>query len=437
MRRLPIRFRIALLVAGAAAVVASSIGGLALSRSGSAIAADFDTSLGEEAAEAYVAVVGGLPLGTFHLEDSSFVERVGLFNSAGELVDHTLPEPPPAPGNQPSGEYTTVTDPVLGEELRLVTLPVEYQGSPHTLVMAIPTRELDERFGELQATVALAVVAFTILAGIGAYFVTGFVLNPIDALRESAMQLAVSPNGRRLPVPESDDEVKGLAESFNEVLARIEEMMERQQRFLAEASHELRTPIARLRADIELARRPIRTPDELLDSLGRIDNHAQHLTSLADSLLGMLTVDHGAKLPNTVPLQTIADGLRDRSAYGESIHLTMSESDGSRTMDIDANLLISVLANLVDNAFRHGEPPVEVAIRPSEDVVEFTVRDHGQGIEKAFHGEVIKPFGRGTAPTSGSGLGLSVVSTFATNAGGELVIEHAEPGCRMVLRLPA
>lgn len=437
MRRLRIRVRIALLVGGVAVLVAGAIGGLALSRSNTAIAADFDTSLGEEAAEAYLAVLGGLPLDTFRHPGSIYgIQRVGVFDSAGELIDHTLPNPPPAPSGQLSGEYYTVIDPILNEELRLVNVSVDYLGSPHTLVVGVPTFVLKVRSDATVRTVALAATTFTLVAAIGAYLVTGLVFRPIATLRQEAMELAEAPDGRRLTVPEPNDEVRKLAASFNDVLARIEEAMDGQRRFLAEASHELRTPIARLRADIDLARRPIRTQDELLESLGRIDDHAQHLTSLADSLLAMLTADQGTKVTATFTAQQIVDGLRDRSANGEMIHIAMSDAARDATIPIDGSLLISVLCNLVDNAFRHGEPPVEVAVRQSDDALEFAVRDHGIGISADYRAEVVKPFGRGLAPTSGTGLGLSVVSTFAANAGGDLRIEDASPGCRMILRLP-
>lgn len=437
MNRLPIRLRIALLVGAVAGLVAVGIGGLTLSRSNQAIAADFDTSLGEEAAEAYLAVLGGLPLDTFRHPGSIYgIQRVGVFDSAGQLVDHTLPNPPPAPSGQLSGDYYTVVDPILNEELRLVNVPVDYQGSPHTLVVAVPTIVLDVRGDALVRTVALAAIAFTLLASIGAYLVTALVLRPIEMLRREAMDLAESPDGRRLTVPEPNDEVRELASSFNDVLAHIEEVMDGQRRFLAEASHELRTPIARLRADIDLARRPIRTQDELIDSLGRIDDHAQHLTSLADSLLAMLTADKGTKLAAAVGVGAVIEGLRDRSANGEMIHISMSEASQHLTIAVDQNLLVSVLCNLVDNAFRHGEPPVEVTVREVDEIVEFAVRDHGLGISQEYRAEVVKPFGRGVAPTSGTGLGLSVVTTFASTTGGQLIIEDADPGCRMILQLP-
>lgn len=439
MRRIRIRIRIALIAGLAAALTALATGSFALSRSYAAIEADFDTSLGEESAEAYIAVQGGLALDSFRHPGSIYgVQRVGVFDSSGNLLDSTEPNPPPLPGGRPAGVYFTVMDLDRGEELRVINTEVVSNGEMETLVVAIPTMALTERNAALFRTVGWLGFVFVALAVVGAHLIAGFALAPIERLRRSAVELADRPGDGRLVVPAARDEVSRLAETLNLGLDRVERTMENQRRFLAEASHELRTPIARLRADIDLARRPIRTPDEVASALERIDDHADHLTSLADSLLGMLSPRVAPRdFPHATGVDEILGAVLDRAPGGDGVLIEASDEARQSHVVTEPFLLIGVVSNLIENAFRHGVPPVTLTVSRNDDRIEFAVRDHGRGIPAEYHGAVLEPFGRGPAVTSGIGLGLSVVSNFALTEGGELVIEDAGPGCRMVLRVPA
>jgi signal transduction histidine kinase len=277
----------------------------------------------------------------------------------------------------------------------------------------------------------------TLLAGIGAYILTGLALAPIERLRRSAENLASEPGGRRLDVPPAHDEVRRLAETLNVSLERIDQTMETQRRFLAEASHEIRTPITRLRAEIDLAKRPVRTHDELIASIAGLDEHVDHLTSLADNFLAKLTPPRTpGRLPRSVSVNQIVANLRHLAPHGESLEIDVPRDIGKESVVTEPAVLVGVLSNMVGNAFRHGAPPVELAVRRIEQGLEFTVCDCGPGISATAREQVLQPYGDASTATSGSGLGLSIVRDFATGRGGELLIEDADPGCRMVLRLP-
>jgi len=437
VRRVPIKIRVALLAALTGALAATAVGAVTIRQTSGIRNSDFDALLGETADESYLAVQGGMTLSSFGHPGAVYgTHRVGLFDQTGNLLDATDPPPPPLPAGQPMSEFFTANDPDTGQEYRAVGIPVISAGRTDVLVVALHTAVLAERGRRLVLTVALFAAAFTVVAGLGAYLLTGLVLDPIERLRRSAEDLAGDPGGKRLDIPPADDEVRHLAETLNLVLERIDETMATQRTFLAEASHELRTPIARLRADIDLARRPIRTHEEIVAALAGFDDHADHLTSLADSLLGLLAPQRTSRSARPTGVDEILVDLRARAPNGESLHIDVTDDAGASIFTTDPSMLVGVLCNLLNNAVRHGAPPVEITVRRLDNRVEFAVRDHGRGIPVEFRDLVLAPFGRGPAPTSGTGLGLSVVSQFTTSQGGELVIEDAEPGCRMVLRLP-
>jgi two-component system sensor histidine kinase MtrB len=132
----------------------------------------------------------------------------------------------------------------------------------------------------------------------------------------------------------------------------------------------------------------------------------------------------------------ILANLRHLAADGESIQVDVSDEVGATSVVTDPAVLVGVLSNMVGNAFRHGAPPVELTVERIEKGLSFAVRDCGPGISEEVRELVLRPYGRGQVTTSGSGLGLSIVHEFASSRGGELVIEDADPGCRIVLRLP-
>jgi signal transduction histidine kinase len=436
--RIPIRLRIAVLAAAVAAVAASLIAVIAVTRSEAAIHADFDVSLGEEAAEALIAVQAGVALDTFRHPGTIYgVQRVGLFDESGVLLEATAPAPPPLPPAQRAGGFFTVQDPASGNEFRALSLPVELDGRGEILVVTVPTKVLTDRHRSLSLGVAAAIGLSTLFAGLGAYVLTGLVLGPIEQLRRSAVELAEEPRGRRLDVPLAKDDVRRLAETLNEALARTDEMLETQRRFLAEASHELRTPLTRLRAEVDLARRPGRSHEELVIAMADVDEHIEHLTSLADNLLTTLTPQSTpGRLPHPVTVNQIMANLRHMANHGDSIHIDVPDKVGDTSVIAEPVVLVGVLSNMVGNAFRHGAPPVEVSVQTTDTGLSFAICDCGPGIPAEVREQVMRPYVQGPAATSGSGLGLSIVHNYAVSQGGELLIEDADPGCRMVLCLP-
>ena len=437
MTRIPIRIRIALLAAVAGALVALVVGGVLLARSSSTIRDDFDASLVEEAAETLIAVRNGLMLSTFTHPGSTYGSLLsGVFDGSGDLIDASEPNLPAIPPVLEIGRLTTITDDRSDHDYRALALNIP-ESTDLTLVVMNSVSPIDHRIDDLTRNVWVITLVAIGAVGLAGYLITGAVLRPIVGLAQSAASLGRDPSGQRLDLPPAKDEVRDLAETLNASLGRIDELMEAQRRFVTDASHELRTPLARLRADIDLARRPTRTREEIAEALSQIDDHAVHLTSLADSLLGLLAPagDEPRRPDSTTAGEILAD-VRARTPVIEGITFEIPGEVSESVLLCDAHGVVGSLVNLVENAVRHGVPPVEVSALRYDEGLEFSVRDHGAGIPAELRETVLEPFSQGPHAVGGTGLGLAIVSKFADNQGGALLIEDGFPGCRMLLRIP-
>jgi signal transduction histidine kinase len=398
-------------------VAASLIGLVALSRSEATDRAEFDAVLREESGEATSALLRGATLEAFGQWDHEHALLfMALYDETGAVVEATDRVPLSPTPDQGNGGFFTVDVPGTGEELRAFTTPVTLDDGTDSLVVALPTAPLNDRISSLRFTVVLLVGISIVVLGLSAYLVTGLVLNPVERLRSSAAKLAGGPAGGRLDVPPARDEVQQLAETLNVGLDWIDESMETQRRFLAEASHELRTPIARLRAEIDLALRPGRSHEELVAAVADFDEHAEHLTSLADNFLAKLTpkTPPGTQ-PHAVTVNQVVANLLHFAAHGDLIQVDVPADVGRAAVVTEPAVLVGVLSNMVGNAFRHGDPPVELTVRRYDEGLTFAVRDCGPGISVEARERVLQPYRRGAAATSGTGLGLSIVHDFATS----------------------
>ncbi|MEV4947239.1 HAMP domain-containing sensor histidine kinase [Streptomyces sp. NPDC053755] len=277
-----------------------------------------------------------------------------------------------------------------------------------------------------------------LLAVVGAvtWLVTRRALRPVESIRREMAEITASQDlSRRVPEPGTHDEVARLARTTNETLAALETSVERQRRFVADASHELRSPLASLRTQLEVG---VAHP-ALLDVPGAVEDTVR-LQRLAADLLLLARLDAGERPAHTrVDLaELVRVEVADRAGDGTDVRVEAEEGDaaeGSRAQ------LSRVVANLLDNARRHARERVTATVRAHGPWIYLEVADDGTGVPEAERERVFERFVRlddaRARDEGGAGLGLAIARDVARRHGGDLTVTAAASGgACFVLRLP-
>ncbi|MFF7548630.1 sensor histidine kinase [Streptomyces canus] len=318
-------------------------------------------------------------------------------------------------------------------DYRFAAVEVEVPGKGTLTVYAGASLNPEQSAVGTAQTVML--VGFPLLLGVVAavtWLVTRRALRPVEGIRAEMAAITASEDlARRVPVPDTHDEVARLARTTNETLAALETSVERQRRFVADASHELRSPIASLRTQLEVAA----AHPELLDLDGAVEDTVR-LQHLAADLLLLARLDAGERGAGArVELAALARERADGRA-GVTVRADAVEVTGSRGQ------LERVLDNLLDNAGRHARSAVVVTVRRDGDrdaVVE--VGDDGDGVPAGDRERIFERFVRldeaRTRDDGGAGLGLAIARDVAARHGGTLTVRDAPTGGALFeLRLP-
>jgi signal transduction histidine kinase len=290
-------------------------------------------------------------------------------------------------------------------------------------------------------------VAFPLLmaaVGVLAWFLTGRSLRPVEAIRSQVEAISGTTLDRRVPVPRSGDEVARLAETMNAMLDRLEEASTRQQRFVADASHELRSPVAAIRTELEVAQRTA-GPEEWPQVAERLLSEEARLEAVITDLLLLASLDEGAASEHVVidVSELAAEEARRRVPDREAVSVEV-DAPGPALVHASRTQLRRAIGNLLDNAGRHASSTVRVGVHQRDGHVRVLVDDDGPGIAEADRERAFERFtrlddhrARSTA-NGGAGLGLSLVRRIAELHGGTAHIDTAPlGGARVVVDLPA
>jgi signal transduction histidine kinase len=284
--------------------------------------------------------------------------------------------------------------------------------------------------------VALGAVGLTV------WLLTGWALRPVEAMRNEADTISASALSRRLPVPESEDEVRRLADTLNRMLDRLESASIRQRQFVSDASHELKTPLATMRTMIEVAESDTDFTDwpGLLADLKRED---ERIEALVADLLTLARFDEGAvaAVRHDVDLDQVLGRVAERTArLAPEVELDVSGIEPARVRG-DAAALERLFWNLSLNAVRYGNARIEFSCRvmPSGPVVA-RVLDDGPGIDPADRERVFERFVRLDESRGrhegGTGLGLAVARAIARSHGGDVRVGESRSGALVEVELP-
>ena len=314
--------------------------------------------------------------------------------------------------------------PGLDEPSRLLATPVRRRGRRLVLLVGITRQDRTETLTSLRDELVIAGPIALALASLAGYGLAGLSLRPVERMRRRAAAISAETPGERLPVPETGDEVERLGETLNAMLERLEVALERERDFVADAGHELRTPLALLRTELELALRHSASTEELREAVRSSSEEVERLGQLAEALLLIAQSDKG-KLPLQLEtleaselLTTVASRFEWRAQdAGRPLRATVAsglEVHGDRIR------LEQALGNLVDNALRHGGGEVLLSASATDGLVELHVTDEGGGVSPDFLEQAFERFTRADPARSrgGSGLGLSIVRVIAEAHGG-------------------
>ncbi|CAL9588817.1 sensor histidine kinase [Streptomyces sp. enrichment culture] len=320
------------------------------------------------------------------------------------------------------------------EDYRFAAVPVKTDDRGTLTVYA--GAPLSAEHGAVSTALTVMLIGFPLLLAVVAgvtWLVTRRALRPVEGIRREMAAITASEDlARRVPVPATHDEVARLATTTNETLAALESSVERQRGFVADASHELRSPIASLRTQLEVAA----AHPELLDLDGAVADTVR-LQRLAADLLLLARLDAGERPADArVDLAALA-----REAAEGRTGVRVRGPEGPVSVAGSRGQLGRVLANLLDNAQRHARSAVEVSVRRDGDTAVVAVADDGEGVPAADRERIFERFVRLDAARSrddgGAGLGLAIARDVAVRHGGTLTVHDAPAGGALFeLRLP-
>jgi signal transduction histidine kinase len=331
-------------------------------------------------------------------------------------------------GDSPDGARALATD--LPDDLRVV--------------VSLDPEEL-EQFEQIIFELFSAAFALMVILGIvGGLLLGGYLQRRLSRVSRTAQAIVTGDLDRRVPVSPRGDEFDQLALALNTMLDRIAQLMDNLRRVSSDVAHDLRTPLARLRSQLEEALDGPREADVYRDGLKRGLAQSDHLLALFAAILRISEIEAGA-LRRMFARVDISDLARD---LGESY--APAVSDGGRTLictiasglalNGDRELLAQALINLLDNAQRHTPPGTVIHLSATHEdtMILLSVADDGCGVAAEDRERIVGRFARldTSRGTPGHGLGLNLVSAIATAHAGRLTIEDNDPGLRVTLVLP-
>jgi heavy metal sensor kinase len=316
------------------------------------------------------------------------------------------------------------------------------------LVVGVSLDDQRQTLAGLAASLAIGGPLALALVVVVTWLLVGWTLRPVDSMRAEAAAISAGEPGRRLPVPNTDDELARLAETLNAMLDRLEEAIERERRFVDDASHELRTPLSNLKAGLELALRRSRTADELEGEVRSAAEETDRLSRLAEDLLVLARADRG-RLPirrESVDVTSlVGDTVESFAARAAERHvgIDMRVPEELRA-DVDELRVRQALGNLLDNGLRAAPSGGHVSVAAERDngSLRLEVRDSGPGFPPEFLPVAFEAFTRPDAgrsrPVGGAGLGLAIVAAVAQAHGGSVSAENLpDGGAVVVVWIPA
>lgn len=306
----------------------------------------------------------------------------------------------------------------------------------------------DEELESLRRILAYVGPIALVLAGIGGWFMARQSLSPVVAMADRARQIGVGDLAARLPVANPRDELGHLAETFNQLLGRLEASLNQQRQFMADASHELRTPVATARTAASVALQQLRRDEaDYRQALEIIEDQTTRLSRIVDDMFTLARADAGNVSIQHGPMY-LDEVVEDVARSARVLAATRAIEIAARTVPSasflgDEDLIRRLIGNLVDNAIRHApaNSTVTVDLRHAAGGYEILVIDSGPGIPPEIQPRIFERFFRLDAARTydgGAGLGLALARWIAREHGGEVrLTESSDAGTIFTVELPS
>jgi signal transduction histidine kinase len=341
-----------------------------------------------------------------------------------------------------TGQASMLPGPPLGMPSLLRVVAVGASG--HQIVIAaVSYAQVHDSLGTLGKALLIGTPLLFGLLALVTWLVTGYTLRPIAELRRGAAEVTETGVPRDLPVPPARDEVRSLAVTLNDMLSRLADAQQRQRDLVSDTAHELRSPIASIRAQLEVA---LDHPDGLDWPETARDVHADtlRLARLTEDLLLLARLDGQHLRRKHTDLSAMCVSVAARYAAARvpvRADPVLANTGAPCVVAGDPDALSRLLVNLLDNAVRHAASQVCVSVRGDDGWAVLVVSDDGPGIpaadaERAFGRFSRLDNARSRIGEEGAGLGLAIVRSTAEAHGGSVTLGDADPGLHAVVRLP-
>jgi len=326
----------------------------------------------------------------------------------------------------------------LAGTLRAIAIRAGPPSASSSIIVAVPVSDIEQSQLVLRTTLLLAYPPLVAIMALIAWRVIGWTLRPVETLRSGAARISGSDQDERLAVPQSADEIRALALTLNDMLERLAAGRGRQRAFVADAAHELRSPLASMRTQLEVAQHLGEGGELVTDLLADV----VRLSALVEDLLLLARAGSDVSHPSvreSVDVRALLVAAADRYA---GARVPVSVTGGPAVYaNVSSAELGRVLANLVDNAVRHASSTVELAVRAEGGRVVLTVVDDGPGIPADERERVFERFARlddaRDRDAGGTGLGLAIVRELLRRSDGSISLQDnpSGPGLAAVVHL--
>ena len=378
-----------------------------------------------------------------------------LLGEAGREDDIVIPLPPAEeiPSDGDAALITIVETDDLDDRHRLAVrrVTIEPSGTEFIVVVGSSLEPTDEELESLRGILAYVVPLSLVIAGLGGWFLARRSLSPVVSMADRARRIGIENIGERLPVANPRDELGRLAETFNELLARLEGSLVQQRQFMADASHELRTPVTTARTAASVAlQQPTRPEAEYRETLAIIEQETVRLSRIVDDMFTLARADAGTYPIRSMPMyldELIDEIVRGARVVAATRRVTITaDTVEPAPLTGDEDLIRRLIVNVLDNAIRYAGygTGVRIALDESGDTYAISISDEGPGIPAEVQPRIFERFYRvdaarthGGEADGGAGLGLALARWIAREHGGDVhLAASSRMGSTFVITLP-